>query len=75
MLVLSRKVGEQIILPESGILISVLAVHGRRVRLGVEAPPSTTVHRAEVWQRILELAPLNPESPHVAKPSCEFSAP
>jgi carbon storage regulator len=56
MLVLSRKIGEQIILPDSGVSVVVLGVHGKRVRLGFEGPPNVTVHRAEVWQRILGLA-------------------
>jgi carbon storage regulator CsrA len=55
MLVLSRKIGEQIILPESGVSIAILGVQGKRVRLGFEGPPTATVHRAEVWQRILSL--------------------
>jgi carbon storage regulator len=63
MLVLSRKIGEQIVLPESNTSITVLSVNGKRVRLGIQAPSNTTVHRAEVWQRILgEMPPAQQEN-------------
>ena len=56
MLVLSRKVGERIVLPETGVSISVLAIRGKRVRIGIEAPPTASVHREEVWCRIADSA-------------------
>jgi carbon storage regulator len=51
MLVLSRKVGEKVVVPDCGLIITVLAVQGQRVRLGISAPPETAVHREEVWRR------------------------
>jgi carbon storage regulator len=51
MLVLSRKVGEKVVIPDCGLVITVLAVQGQRVRLGIEAPSDVVVHREEVWQR------------------------
>jgi carbon storage regulator len=42
MLVLSRKVGERVILA-GGIVVQVLEVSGRRVRLGIEAPREVTI--------------------------------
>jgi carbon storage regulator CsrA len=48
MLVLSRKVGEQICVPQFDIVLTVLAVHGQRVSLGIEAPASITVVRSEL---------------------------
>ena len=53
MLVLSRKIGEQIVLPKSGVTIHVVAVGPKRVRLGIDAPAGTPVHRSEVWHRIV----------------------
>jgi carbon storage regulator CsrA len=53
-LVLSRKAGQQIVLPDCGVTIDVVAVTGRRVRLGITAPSGTRVHRTEVWQRICQ---------------------
>jgi len=52
MLVLTRKVGEEIVLPNRGVTVGVVSVHGKQVRLGIAAPPETSVHREEVWQRI-----------------------
>jgi carbon storage regulator len=54
MLVLSRKLGEQIVLPDCDVTVTVLGVSGRRVRLGVVAPPSTPVHRRETWEKIMD---------------------
>lgn len=51
MLVLSRKLGESILLPDCQATITVIAIHGNRVRLGVTAPPGIPVHRTEVWTR------------------------
>ena len=51
MLVLSRKRGEAIVIGD-GITVSVLAVDGDRVKLGVVAPMEVPVHREEVYQRI-----------------------
>ena len=47
MLVLRRKVGESIIL--NGVIsISVLAVEGERVKIGINAPPDVTIVREEL---------------------------
>jgi carbon storage regulator CsrA len=75
MLVLSRKTGQQIVLPEIGISIAVLGVRGNRVRLGFEGPASATVHRAEVWQRILALASPNNCQEIIGEPPLECSTP
>ncbi len=52
MLVLTRKVGSSVII-DGQIKIQVLQIKGRQVRLGVEAPKETKVHREEV-QRSLD---------------------
>lgn len=52
MLVLSRKLGERIVVPNCELTVTVVAIDGNTVRLGVEAPASTAVHREEVWRRI-----------------------
>ena len=49
MLVLSRKVGERILLGEK-IKITVVRVSGGGVRLGIEAPADVAVVREEVAQ-------------------------
>lgn len=52
MLVLSRKPGEEIVLPDCDVTVSVLGVSGSRVRLGITARADRPVHRREVWERI-----------------------
>lgn len=47
MLVLRRKVGESIVLADV-INISVLAVEGERVKIGISAPPDVTIVREEL---------------------------
>jgi carbon storage regulator len=47
MLVLSRKVGESVVI-EGGIVVRVLAVHGGRIQLGIEAPAEVSVRRSEL---------------------------
>ncbi len=52
MLVLSRKVGQQISIPPFDILVTVLEVTGRRVRLGITAPKKFSVVRQELLNRM-----------------------
>ena len=47
MLILSRKVGERILI-DGHIVVTVVEVQGKRVRLGIEAPPEVIIHREEV---------------------------
>lgn len=49
MLVLSRKTDEAIVIGDN-IEVTVLSIRGNRVRLGIKAPNSVTVHRMEVHQ-------------------------
>ncbi|HZU35197.1 MAG TPA: carbon storage regulator [Gemmataceae bacterium] len=51
MLVLSRKRGERIVIPDRSITITVVAVEGNRVRLGIAAPDGVTVVREELVLR------------------------
>ena len=52
MLVLSRKLGERVLVPQCGLSITVVAVEGNAIRLGFTAPTEVGVYREEVWQRI-----------------------
>jgi len=54
MLVLSRKVGERIVVPHSELVVTVLSVEGNRVQLGISAPATVAVHREEVWREIAQ---------------------
>jgi carbon storage regulator len=51
MLVLTRKKQEALVINDN-IVITVVEVHGDRVRLGIEAPKDVPVHRGEIQQRI-----------------------
>ena len=53
MLVLTRKLGESITIGDH-IRITVIAIKGNQVKLGIEAPAHTNVHREEVYTRIIE---------------------
>jgi len=52
-LILTRKLGESINIGED-IKISVLGIHGRQVRIGIEAPINVVVHREEIYVKIQE---------------------
>lgn len=51
MLVLTRKPGESIVIG-NGIKLTVVNVGPGRVKIGIEAPPSVRVDRAEIHERI-----------------------
>lgn len=53
MLILTRRVGEAIAVGDA-IVVSVLEIRGSQVRLGITAPPSVTIHRGEIYERIRE---------------------
>ncbi len=56
MLVLSRKVGEEVCAPDVGIVVKILEVCGGHIRLGVTAPAGVRLFRGELWARIQERA-------------------
>ena len=64
MLVLSRKVGEQILIG-SDVCVTVVSIKGNRITLGVDAPRSVRVDRAELAAREV------PDEP-VAVPAATF---
>jgi len=51
MLILTRRLSESLMI-EDDIKVTVLGVQGHQVRLGIEAPKTTSVHREEIYQRI-----------------------
>lgn len=53
MLVLSRGRQQRIVIADGQIVLTVVAIDGDRVRLGIEAPESVRVDREEVHQRRL----------------------
>lgn len=51
MLVLTRRVGEKLVIGNE-VVVEVLAVSGEGVKLGIVAPRQTSVHRFEVFEEI-----------------------
>ena len=52
-LILTRKVGESVLIGD-GIKVSILAIKGNQVRVGIDAPKDVSVHREEVRERLEE---------------------
>ena len=48
MLVLTRKIGESILIPSANLVIRVGAIRGGRVRLRISAPAKTRIMREEI---------------------------
>ena len=51
MLILSRKIGESIMIGDD-VEVKVLGVTGKQVKIGVAAPENVSVHRDEIYERI-----------------------
>ena len=66
MLVLSRKVGEAVVIA-GGIVVRVLDASGGRIRLGVDAPEEVLILREEIAARLdVPSRPIGIESARVA---------
>ena len=62
MLVLSRKTGESIIIGGT-VEVTVTEIRGDRVRLGFKAPAEVSIHREEVYRRIVKEQANTPAPP------------
>jgi carbon storage regulator len=51
MLVLSRKLGERIVIGPN-IELTVVDIRGNKVRLAIDAPGNVSIHRQEIYRRI-----------------------
>lgn len=73
MLVLSRKLGEQIVLGDE-VVITIVEIRGDKVRLGIEAPANVPVHRREVYEAIMRTRDAS-SAPVVEFPAGDRSRP
>lgn len=67
MLVLTRAVNETIVIGDQ-IEITIIDIKGGKVRIGIQAPASVSVHRKELYQAIQE---SNREAARSGPPSLE----
>jgi carbon storage regulator len=51
-LILTRRVGETLMIGDD-VKVTVLEVKGNQVRIGITAPKNVSVHREEIYNRIL----------------------
>jgi carbon storage regulator len=70
MLVLTRKKGEAVVLPDQGVVFTILEIHGSKVRVGIAAPQDVEIHRREVWMRLQRTAePVGTAAGPLGRPS------
>lgn len=62
MLVLTRKLGESIAIDDH-IKITVVQIKGKQVRLGIQAPKETKIHREEVYTSIQDQNKVSVDAP------------
>ncbi len=74
MLVLTRKPGEAIVIGDD-IEIEIVAIGGGKVRVGITAPRSTTVHRKEVWVELQTEGAAEENGAAPAEPAADAEAP
>lgn len=73
MLVLTRKVGESIIISDT-IRVTVTEIRGDKVRIGIDAPSEISVNREEIQKRRDEFADREPRPDFVLE-RCRRSVP
>jgi carbon storage regulator len=51
LLILTRKIGESLMIGAE-VTVTVMAVKGNQVRIGINAPKDVAVHREEIYDRV-----------------------
>ncbi len=70
MLVLSRKIGEKIVIGDD-VKIVVLSLQANKVRLGIEAPKDISVNREEIHQAIAKNPLIDKEVQNEQSTCCD----
>ncbi|MFC1614780.1 carbon storage regulator CsrA [Gemmatimonadota bacterium] len=52
MLILTRKLGESIAIGDQ-IKVTLIEIQGKQVKIGVNAPKNVSIHRQEIYERIV----------------------
>jgi len=63
MFVFRRKLGEEVVIGDN-IRLTVVAIRGKQVRLGITAPPNVPIQRKELRQEAEELGAV-PDLPEI----------
>lgn len=66
MLILSRNVGEKIVLPDLNVVLTVCQISRSNVRLGISAPDAVPVYRQELYERLE--GPAHEVPTHLGRP-------
>ncbi len=51
MLILTRRTGESLVIGDD-VTITILAIKGNQIRIGIDAPKHVSVHRMEIQEKI-----------------------
>jgi carbon storage regulator len=66
MLVLTRKVGEVVVI-DGCITVTVVSVDGNKIRLGITAPPEIRIDREEVHRRRVEFVEVEADAAELVR--------
>jgi len=52
MLILTRRIGESVIIGNNEIRITIISSNNNQIRIGIDAPKDVSVHREEIYNKI-----------------------